>query len=79
MSDVSDKLAASRAEHSAYRSAKRFNQVSAAKTAMERALSLRLDADALDPDHGDPAWQAEELKYPHGPLVTFYLDQLSRM
>lgn len=82
VTDVARLLADSRAQHAAYRRAvqghikvgaqvvQRTPQYAPAEAAVSLALALRLTAHALDPDHADPAWQADTV--PHEQLVTFY-------
>lgn len=42
------------------------------------ACRTRVDAQALDPDHLDPAWADQPATFPHDALMTFYATQLSR-
>lgn len=70
MSQVADLLAQSRAAHAAYRrSAGRINKEGkvseapnlwAAGSQVQQALSLRLEAHVLDPEHVDPVWIADQ-------------------
>lgn len=76
---IADLLERSHAAHTAYREAIRAGQPTALATIeLVNAQRHRLVAHALDPDHTDPAWAAEALKYPHEDLVAFYAQQLAR-
>jgi len=52
------------------------DQVDAASW-LEKALSLRLEAHAADPQHADPAWAQD--KVPHAELVAFYQTYLAKL
>lgn len=47
--------------------------------ALREALRLRLEADAADPEHKDPAWQDDRAQqYRQESLVFFYQEILAR-
>jgi hypothetical protein len=83
---VSELLSAARTAHETYRrsvphmrpnTSGKLVQVSgdiaAAEAAVRDALRLRLEADALDPDHADPAWKAEiSSNYRNSELCAWY-------
>lgn len=80
MSQVSDLLIASRAQHDQKRqSTGRTNREGVvtsqpnypkAEGYIAAALRLRLEAHALDPDHLDPEWRRDPA--PHDTLVAFF-------
>lgn len=48
-------------------------------TALREALRLRLEADAQDPEHKDPAWQDDRAQqYRQESLIVFYQEVLAR-
>lgn len=49
-----------------------------ANAAFWRACRLRVEAQALDPDHTAPAWTTEPANFRHDALLTFYGEQLGR-
>lgn len=75
---VAQKLSASAAEHGAYRYAKTSNQLTDAKSHLQKAADLRNEAEALDPLFTAPIWAEAEKTHPHEELKTFYSQQLSR-
>lgn len=84
---VADLLAQSRAAHQRYRDnvtrmgpdrQKIAGDDVAAGTALLAACRLRVEARALDPQRGDPAWASEPDTHDDDALLTFYGEQLSR-
>lgn len=74
-SDVGTLLAASRAQHAAYRRTAATGPAKGTeRAALENALRYRLEAHGADPDHADPAWLLDTV--PHGEIVAFYRAQL---
>lgn len=69
---VAELLAQSKAAHAAYQVAANRPPVNypLAEQHVARALDLRLQADVLDPQHLDGAW--DERRWPHQQLVDFY-------
>lgn len=82
MTTVTRLLTESRAAHERYRRAvqghikvgaqvlQRTPNYADADAACVDALRLRLEADAADPEHADPAWQLDAVS--HDELVLFY-------
>lgn len=40
--------------------------------AIERAYTLRMEAENYDPTHTDPAWATDALTHPHVDVMAFY-------
>jgi len=82
VTEVSDLLAQSMAAHKAAKpSSKKQPRPAGWKDKLRLARELRVRADALDPQHADPAWAAEQSKTPrgydtHGMLMKFYEGKL---
>lgn len=85
MSDVANFLAASRDAHMRYHVAsgeihqdgrvKRHPQAAGRFSAIQAALEARMKAEAADPAHEDPAWDADQAAnkgVPSSDLLTFY-------
>lgn len=70
MSDVSNLLARSRAEHDVYQKANRNGDKTLEKSAISHAKILREQAHALDPQHEDPEWIEDQV--PHEAYEQFY-------
>lgn len=83
MPEVATLLAASRAAHDQYRhlsAASHGRNRLGSAAAIRKALLLRADAEALDPQRTDPAWilDAQAMKQrSHDSLVAFYVRYLS--
>jgi hypothetical protein len=46
--------------------------------ALKAAAATRAQAELIDPDHRDPAWQQAEATHPAKDLLVFYVQQLSK-
>ena len=75
---VQDLLTRSIQAHTAYRTAVRARDTSAAKAALEQADTLRQQAHDADPDHTAPVWQATRVTHPHDALLAFYTEQRAK-
>ena len=74
VSTVRDLLEQSKAQHRNYQHEARTPTPNYAICAgfIAQALSLRTQADDLDPNHIAPAWTADEERWPHEALLDFY-------
>ena len=72
---VADLLAASRDAHLEYRR-RLTSPMADLLTPLQRAHDTRTEAHELDPDHTDPAWQADSAT--HGELMRYFERQLNR-
>lgn len=77
MSDVAALLARSMAKHREAFALRGAKQHDASNQLLEEARRLRLDADALDPNHHQRAWSDEQTATPRGTnthlaLLAFY-------
>lgn len=70
MSEVSNLLDRSRAEHMNYQRANRDGDRRCEKTAIQAALTLREQAHQLDPEHDDAGWFDDTV--PHESYIGFY-------
>lgn len=73
--DVTQLLTASKAHHLAYlQEDRKAPNADYAKCEAEvaQALSLREQADALDPDHTAAIWHDDAVRWPHARLLAFY-------
>ena len=82
MSQVSDALALSMRAHNAAKAVRHKRGAGDNEALLTEAQKLRLQAHNLDPKHGDPAWEIEQLPpsgYPgiHERLLAFYERQLA--
>ena len=71
----SDLLARSRARHAQYRGMASLRNYPALEACLSEALTLRQQAQALDPEHADPAWiedQAAMKGVSSADLCAFY-------
>lgn len=78
---VGELLTASLSAHQAAREARRQKDGVTALAAVRSAYDLRLTAEAVDPEHTDPAWAGEQAVTisqwdTHAVLMTFYRQQL---
>ena len=78
---VADLLKESMAAHQQALYARQHKATISAVQHLERAYRLRLDAHQQDPNHTDPAWQAERGFSPagkdtHAEMLKFYEQQL---
>lgn len=74
LAHVTDLLTQSKAAHIQYQQEQRLPSPNygRAETSVAQALDLRLQADALDPAHETPVWEADEFRWPHDALLAFY-------
>lgn len=70
MSEVSNLLDRSRAQHMNYQRANRNGDTRLEKTSIQEALSLRDKAHKLDPEHEDSGWFDDVV--PHESYIGFY-------
>lgn len=79
MSEISDRLARARQRHQDAKRARREGRVDDARQATHDALTLRIEADDLDPTHADQAWvEDQHLHFDHASVLLFYREELAK-